>query len=65
MPGFTPPPASHIEKQEGSLNTEIKNDRAADGGKLTQAEKTQINNQQNHLSKEIHKDKTKTGAKHK
>src|SRR5271170_1535795 len=59
--------AGHIEKQEGSLNTEVKNDRAADGGKLTQAQKTQINNQQNHLSKEIHKDKTKakTGAKHK
>jgi hypothetical protein len=32
-------------------------DRAADGGKLTLAEKRQVNRQQNKLSAQIHTDK--------
>ena len=49
--------ASHLEKQEGAINREIVQDRAANGGKLTSAEKAKINRQQDHMSKEIYKDK--------
>jgi len=48
---------SHLETKETAINGETRADRAANGGKLTAAEKTQINNQQNHLSKQIYQDK--------
>jgi hypothetical protein len=48
---------SHLETKEAAINGETRADRAANGGKLTAAEKTQINNQQNHLSKQIYQDK--------
>ncbi len=43
---------------------EVHDDRQADGGKLTQVEKQQVNQQQNHLSNEIHQDKTNADAAH-
>ena len=46
-----------LETKEAAINGETKADRAANGGKLTAAEKKQINGQQNQLSKQIYKDK--------
>jgi hypothetical protein len=48
---------SNLETKEAAINGETRADRAANGGKLTSAEKTQINNQQNHLSNQIYQDK--------
>ncbi len=48
---------SHLETKEAAINGETRADRAANGGKLTQAEKQQINGQQNQLSKQIYNDK--------
>ena len=49
--------AKHIEKQEHALNKEEHQMRKADGGKLTAADRAKLNRRQNHLSKEIYKDK--------
>ena len=46
-----------LETKEAAINGETKADRAANGGKLTSAEKTQINQQQNGVSKQIYQDK--------
>jgi hypothetical protein len=48
---------ANLESKEAAINGETRADRAANGGKLTAAEKTQINNQQNHLSNQIYDDK--------
>jgi hypothetical protein len=48
---------SKLETKEAAINGETRADRAANGGKLTSAEKTQINGQQNKLSNQIYKDK--------
>jgi hypothetical protein len=48
---------ANLETKEAAINGETRADRAANGGKLTSAEKTQINNQQNHLSNQIYDDK--------
>jgi hypothetical protein len=48
---------SHIEGQESALNHETRAMRAADGGKLTAGDRRVINRQQNHLSREIYRDK--------
>jgi hypothetical protein len=53
-----------LEKKEAGLNQEIRTDRAADGGKLTNAEKTQVNQQQNQLSKNIYNDKHNANTAH-
>jgi predicted transglutaminase-like cysteine proteinase len=53
-----------LEKKEAAVNGEIKADRAANGGKLTTAEKKQINQQQNQLSKQIYKDKHNANTAH-
>ena len=47
---------SNLETKEAAINGETKADRAANGGKLTAAEKATINKQQNGLSKQIYKD---------
>jgi hypothetical protein len=49
--------ASHLENQQAHLNHEIHNERAANGGKLTAAERNQVNRQENRTSKNIYKDK--------
>jgi hypothetical protein len=48
---------SKLETKEAAINGETRADRAANGGKLTAAEKQQINKQQNQLSKQIYNDK--------
>jgi hypothetical protein len=48
---------SNLETKEAAINGETRADRAANGGKLTPAEKQQINGQQNQLSKQIYNDK--------
>lgn len=46
--------AAQLEKNEAKINSEVRQDRAANGGKLTTQEKAQINNQLNHQSMQIH-----------
>jgi hypothetical protein len=53
-----------LETKEAAINGETKADRAANGGKLTAAEKAKINGQQNNLSKQIYKDKHNANAAH-
>ena len=48
---------ANLEGQEAKVNKEIAEDRAANGGNLTDQEKKQINAQQNKLSQEIYGDK--------
>jgi len=48
---------SKLETKEAAINGETRADRAANGGKLTQSEKQQINKQQNQMSKQIYQDK--------
>jgi hypothetical protein len=48
---------ANLENKEAAINGETGADRAANGGKLTSAEKQQINRQQNQLSKQIYNDK--------
>ncbi len=47
----------NLEGRQASLNNEIHNDRAANGGTLTPQERAQVNQQQNNLSKSIYNDK--------
>jgi hypothetical protein len=55
---------ANLETKEAAINGETKADRAANGGKLTAAEKTKINKQQNNLSKQIYKDKHNANTAH-
>jgi hypothetical protein len=54
---LTPNEASHIEGQEQKVNNEVKDMRAADGGKLTAADKEKVTNQENRMSREIYNQK--------
>jgi hypothetical protein len=49
--------SSHLEGKESALNHETRAMRAADGGKLTAGDKAVINHHQNHLSRQIYRDK--------
>jgi hypothetical protein len=53
---------SKLETKEAAINGETRADRAANGGKLTAAEKQQIFKQQNQLSKQIYNDKHNANA---
>ena len=55
---------ANLESKEAAINGETRADRAANGGKLTQAEKQQINQQQNQLSKQIYQDKHNANTAH-
>jgi hypothetical protein len=55
---------ANLETKEAAINGETKADRAANGGKLTAAEKTQINKQQNGVSKQIYADKHNGNTQH-
>jgi len=55
---------ANLETKEAAINGETKADRAANGGKLTSAEKTQINKQQNQVSKQIYNDKHNANTAH-
>ena len=48
---------AHLEKQEAGINKEVRQDRKANGGKLTPQEHRQVNRQQNRESARIYKDK--------
>jgi hypothetical protein len=48
---------ANLEHKEAGLNKEIRQDRKANGGNLTNNEKRQINRQQNKLSRNIYRDK--------
>lgn len=46
-----------VERQEAAIHHEVRTERQANGGKLTPAERAQVNRQQNHTSREIFRDK--------
>ena len=49
--------AAHLENNEAKINKEVRNDRTANGGKLTPQERAQVNRQQNRTSRQIYRDK--------
>ena len=55
---------ANLEKKEAAINKETAKDRAANGGKLTAAEKKQVNRQQNQMSKQIYADKHNANTAH-
>jgi len=55
---------ANLENKEAAINGETRADRAANGGKLTGAEKQQINQQQNQVSKQIYQDKHNANTAH-
>jgi hypothetical protein len=55
---------ANLETKEAAINGETKADRAANGGKLTSAEKAQVNQQQNGVSKQIYADKHNANTQH-
>jgi hypothetical protein len=55
---------SNLETKEAASNGETRADRAANGGKLTAAEKAQVNQQQNQLSNQIYKDTHNANTAH-
>jgi len=54
---LTPREASNLENKEQGVNRELKGMRQANGGKLTNADRKAVNQQQNKLSKQIYDDK--------
>lgn len=54
----------NLESREANVNREIRNDRSANGGKLTQQERQQVNRQQNNLSHSIYQDKHNANVAH-
>jgi hypothetical protein len=48
---------AHLEGRESAINKEVHNERAANGGKLTGAERRQVNRQENRTSNAIYSKK--------
>ena len=48
---------ANLETKEAAINHEVRADRNANGGKLTPAERAQVNRQLNRTSKQIYRDK--------
>jgi hypothetical protein len=48
---------ANLEKNQARINNEVRNDRAANGGKLTAQEKQQVNRKLNRQSRQIYRDK--------
>jgi hypothetical protein len=48
---------AHLEGRETHINNEVHNDRAANGGRLTPAERHQVNRQENRTSRAIYRKK--------
>jgi hypothetical protein len=48
---------AHLEGRESHINKEVHNDRAANGGTLTQAERRQVNRQEDRTSRAIYRKK--------
>ena len=57
---LTPRETASLENKESRLNHQIRNDRRADNGRLTAGERNQINHEQNHVSRDIYRDKHNT-----
>jgi len=55
---------ANLENKEAAVNGEIRADRAANNGRLTGAERQQVNQQQNQLSKQIYQDKHNANTAH-
>jgi hypothetical protein len=49
--------AANVEHRESAINHEVHNERAANGGRLTGAERRQVNRQQNRTSNAIYRKK--------
>ena len=54
---LTPAETAKIERQEKAINQQVAGDRYLNGGKLTPAEKKQVNGELNKTSAEIYKDR--------
>lgn len=48
---------ARLESREAGINHEVHNERAANGGRLTNGERAQVNRQQNRMSGRIYKAK--------
>jgi hypothetical protein len=53
-----------LETREANVNKEIRTDRSANGGRLTQQERQQVNRQQNNMSRSIYADKHNAAQAH-
>ena len=54
---LTPGETARLENKEAGIHREIKQERAANGGRLTPAERAQVNRQQNRVSNQIYRAK--------
>jgi hypothetical protein len=61
---LTPGESKNLETKEAGINHEERNMRSQDDGHLTAADRTKINNQQNHLSNRIYTDKHNANTTH-
>jgi hypothetical protein len=61
---LTPGETQNLESKEAGINHEEHTMRTDDDGHLTSADRTQINNQQNHLSNQIYDDKHNAATDH-
>jgi hypothetical protein len=61
---LTPGETKNLETKEAGLNKEERTMRSEDGGHLTSADRTKLNNQQNKLSNKIYDDKHNAAQDH-
>lgn len=54
----------NLESRQANLNREVRDDRQANNGHLTQQERQQVNRQQNHMSHAIYQDKHNANVAH-
>lgn len=54
---LTPHETKNLERKEAAINRETRRERRQNGGYLTPREKARVNRQQNHVSKDIYRDK--------
>jgi hypothetical protein len=54
---LTPGETARLEKKEAAIHQEVKQERAANGGRLTPAERRQVNRQENRVSRQIYRAK--------
>jgi len=61
---LTPGETRNLENREANINHQVATDRAANGGKLTQQERQQVNHEQNGVSQQIYNDKHNAATDH-
>ncbi len=54
---LTPRETGRLENREARIQNQIATERAANGGKLTRAERAQVNREQNRVSRSIYRQK--------